>query len=72
MKNEELKHVIALLLEDAKRRRELEPNAGTETRIQAAQKILGADKMKIIQDTRELGESAKYIYSSSSNNPGIM
>ncbi|MGK0688432.1 hypothetical protein ACSFC0_24085 [Serratia marcescens] len=72
MKNEELKHVVALLLEDAKRRQELEPNAGTETRIQAAQKILGADKMKIIQDTRELGESAKYTYSSSSNNPGIM
>ena len=33
MKNEELKHVIALLLEDAKRRQELEPNAGTEARI---------------------------------------
>lgn len=31
--NEELKHVIALLLEDAKRRQELEPNAGTEARI---------------------------------------
>ncbi|MEX3140195.1 hypothetical protein [Serratia ureilytica] len=33
MKNEELKHVIALLLEDAKRRQELEPNASTEARI---------------------------------------
>ena len=33
MKNEEPKHVIALLLEDAKRRQELEPNAGTEARI---------------------------------------
>jgi hypothetical protein len=30
---EELKHVIALLLEDAKRLQQIEPNAGTEARI---------------------------------------
>lgn len=33
MNETELKHVIALLLEDAKRLHELEPNAGTEARI---------------------------------------
>jgi hypothetical protein len=33
MEEKELKHVIALLLEDAKRLQELEPNAGTEARI---------------------------------------
>jgi len=32
-REKELKHVIALLLEDAKRLQELEPNAGTENRI---------------------------------------
>lgn len=37
---EELKHVIALLLEDAKRLQDLEPNAGTETRIAQAKKAL--------------------------------
>ena len=30
---EELKHVIALLLEDAKHLQQIEPNAGTEARI---------------------------------------
>ncbi|MBB7555380.1 hypothetical protein HEM37_012745 [Escherichia coli] len=33
MNETELKHVIALLLEDAKRLQQLEPNAGTEARI---------------------------------------
>lgn len=33
MDEHELKHVIALLLEDAKRLQQIEPNAGTEARI---------------------------------------
>ncbi|EHW2953946.1 hypothetical protein NJC63_003406 [Escherichia coli] len=33
MNETELKHVIALLLEDTKRLQQLEPNAGTEARI---------------------------------------
>ncbi|ELP8557732.1 hypothetical protein R1452_003140 [Escherichia coli] len=38
--DEKLKHVIALLLEDAKRLQQLEPNAGTEARIRIAIKSL--------------------------------
>ena len=37
---EELKHVIALLLEDAKRLQQIEPNAGTQVRIAQAKKAL--------------------------------
>ncbi|EOS93826.1 hypothetical protein LU631_12120 [Erwinia tracheiphila] len=37
---EELKHVIALLLEDAKRLQQLEPDAGTEARIWIAKEAL--------------------------------
>lgn len=37
---EELKHVIALLLEDAKRLQQIEPNAGTEARIFIAKQAL--------------------------------
>ncbi|TQN81027.1 UNVERIFIED_ORG: hypothetical protein FHU00_0410 [Citrobacter freundii] len=40
MNETELKHVIALLLEDAKRLQQLEPNAGTEARIWIARKAL--------------------------------
>ncbi|EFI5782651.1 TPA: hypothetical protein KMB16_001110 [Escherichia coli] len=40
MNETELKHVIALLLEDAKRLQQLEPNAGTEERIIMANKSL--------------------------------
>lgn len=40
MDENELKHVIALLLEDAKRVQQLEPNSGTETRILLAQTVL--------------------------------
>lgn len=36
----ELKHIIALLLEDAKRVQQLEPNSGTESHIQLAQTAL--------------------------------
>lgn len=36
----ELKHVIALLLEDAKRVQQLEPNSGTEARIMLAKESL--------------------------------
>ncbi|MBW6085945.1 hypothetical protein KZ779_01330 [Escherichia coli] len=38
--DEKLKHIIALLLEDAKRLQQLEPNAGTEARIWIAMKSL--------------------------------
>lgn len=40
MEEKEFKHVIALLLEDAKRLQELEPNAGTEARIWIAKTAL--------------------------------
>ena len=40
MEEKEFKHVIALLLEDAKRLQELEPNAGTEARIWIAKTVL--------------------------------
>lgn len=38
--NNELKELIAMLLEDARRIQQLEPNAGTAARIVAAQKVL--------------------------------
>jgi hypothetical protein len=37
---EELKHTVALLLEDARRLQELEPNAGTQARIFIAKQAL--------------------------------
>ena len=40
MNETELKHVIALLLEDAKRLQQLEQNAGTEARIWIAKKAM--------------------------------
>ncbi|WP_287790897.1 hypothetical protein [Atlantibacter sp.] len=40
MDSKELKHVIALLLEDSKRLQEIEPNAGTEARIWLAKESL--------------------------------
>jgi hypothetical protein len=40
MSEQELKHVIALLLEDAKRLQQVEPNAGTEARIWFAKNAL--------------------------------
>lgn len=40
MRETELRHVIALLLEDAKRLQQLEPNAGTEARIWIAKNAL--------------------------------
>ncbi|WP_416381407.1 hypothetical protein [Klebsiella pneumoniae] len=40
MDENKLKHVIALLLEDAKRVQQIEPNAGTESRILLAQLAL--------------------------------
>lgn len=40
MSEQEFKHVIASLLEDAKRLQELEPNAGTESRIMEAEIFL--------------------------------
>ena len=43
MNETELKHVIALLLEDAKRLQQVEPNAGTGARIWIAKRALGSD-----------------------------
>lgn len=40
MDSKELKHVIALLLEDLKRLQEIAPNAGTEARIWLAKGAL--------------------------------
>ncbi|HCD7463534.1 TPA: hypothetical protein ND596_003551 [Klebsiella michiganensis] len=40
MDSNELKHVIALLLEDSKRLQEIEPNAGTKARIWMAKQAL--------------------------------
>lgn len=44
----ELKHVIALLLEDAKRLQQLEPGAGTEARIWIAQRALNTGSPQIM------------------------
>lgn len=40
MNNKELKHVIALLPEDAKHLQKIEPNAGTEAHIWIAKEVL--------------------------------
>ncbi len=40
MNETKLRHVIALLLEDAKRLQQLEPNAGTQARIWIAKNAL--------------------------------
>ncbi|HBN7019234.1 TPA: hypothetical protein PJF92_000112 [Escherichia coli] len=40
MNERELRHVIALLLEDAQRLQQLEPNAGTQARIWLAKDAL--------------------------------
>ena len=40
MDSQELRYVVALLLEDAKRVQELEPNAGTDARILLAKQAL--------------------------------
>ncbi|WP_325954704.1 hypothetical protein [Pantoea anthophila] len=42
MSNEQLKEVIAKLLEDARRIQTLEPNKGTQARIEEALKALAA------------------------------
>lgn len=49
MDEKEFKHVIALLLEDAKHLQELEPNAGTEARIWLAKVILNFENKKSIK-----------------------
>lgn len=48
MDEAELKHIIALLLEDAKRLQQLEPNAGTEARIWIAQRALNTSIPQIM------------------------
>lgn len=42
MSNEQLKEVIAKLLEDARRIQQLEPNKGTQARIEEALNALAA------------------------------
>lgn len=53
MKENELKHVIALLLEDAKRIQQIEPNAGTESRILLA-KMLLQESQQITNEKKRL------------------
>ena len=52
--SQELKHVIALLLEDAKRLQEIEPNAGTEARIWIALKAMAEHQEKENADNAQL------------------
>ena len=63
--DEKLKHIIALLLEDAKRLQQLEPNAGTEARIWIAMKSLkceSSDYFKTtIKTTKLSGELLKKL-----------
>ena len=63
--DEKLKHIIALLLEDAKRLQQLEPNAGTEARIWIAMKSLkceSSDYFKTTINTTQLsGELLKKL-----------
>ncbi len=51
MEETELKHIIALLLEDAKRLQQLEPNAGTEARILIAMKSLKCESSDYFKTT---------------------
>ncbi|EPY9439470.1 hypothetical protein ACXH02_005125, partial [Escherichia coli] len=49
--DEKLKHIIALLLEGAKRLQQLEPNAGTEARIWIAMKSLKCESSDYFKTT---------------------
>ncbi|ENY9209715.1 hypothetical protein ACF2SF_004941 [Escherichia coli] len=49
--DEKLKHIITLLLEDAKRLQQLEPNAGTEARIWIAMKSLKCESSDYFKTT---------------------
>ncbi|HBA6366010.1 TPA: hypothetical protein J2F82_001932 [Escherichia coli] len=49
--DEKLKHIIALLLEDAKRLQQLEPNVGTEARIWIAMKSLKCESSDYFKTT---------------------
>lgn len=44
MSNEDLKHIIAQLLQDAQRIQQIEPNAGTAARIEEAKAALAAQQ----------------------------
>lgn len=68
MTDNELKHVIALLLEDAKRLQQIEPNAGTEARLFLAQKALtpvatksGLNGAEIIEAILKQRERAAFL-----------
>ncbi|HGB5010599.1 TPA: hypothetical protein ACIVL5_003577 [Salmonella enterica subsp. diarizonae serovar 61:r:-] len=61
MKESELKHVIALLLEDAKRLQQLEPNAGTEARVLLAKQALKAGEVQNPERTEFMNFMANTI-----------
>ncbi|EBC6126013.1 hypothetical protein C5D91_24650 [Salmonella enterica] len=61
MNEQDLKHVIALLLEDAKRLQQIEPNAGTEARIRSGEIALeSGDKENACVIAKKL--SVKFDY----------
>ena len=54
MNETELKHIIALLLEDAKQVYRLSPNSATLTRIQMAEKALKQDNENSASEVAEM------------------
>lgn len=66
MNETELKQVIAMLLEDAKRLQQVEPNAGTEARIAQAQCVL-YQEVQFFIDSRPVSKVVRESYSSSNN-----
>lgn len=47
MNNEDLKHIIAKLLQDAQRIQQIEPNAGTAARIEEAKAVLSGQHIAV-------------------------
>lgn len=47
MSNEDLKHIIAKLLQDAQRIQQIEPNAGTAARIEEAEAALNGQLIAV-------------------------
>ncbi|EMX9180112.1 hypothetical protein AAH354_002574 [Citrobacter sedlakii] len=61
MNETELRHVIAMLLEDARRLQQIEPNAGTKARIRSAEIALkSGDKESACLIAKKL--SVKFDY----------
>ncbi|WP_340532037.1 hypothetical protein [Escherichia coli] len=52
MNETQLKHAIAMLLDDARYLQQIAPNAGTESRIKFAEKVLQQDSEKSESSTR--------------------